>query len=234
MARIFAARQSSPGSSTVVFTVSLSVRFAANTESSVSTHTAKRQDSKTVKRVHTFTSTRIHMQAEKRLYGFTGQDRIWGQTPFSTLNLGSDPQHSTVVSAVGEPGKIVGAPGIDPEDDEFGDVVGMERADSRFEGCDLPGCCLDQQLTLVGAFDPPFPRDRSIASPARCSRTRPIVLRPMSSRSLRRPVSIGKVVRTMMKSLSGPKPQAPKPTTRRAPAPDRLADLRHLRCRPRF
>jgi hypothetical protein len=32
MALIFAARQSSPGSSTVVFTVSLSVRFAANTD----------------------------------------------------------------------------------------------------------------------------------------------------------------------------------------------------------
>jgi len=76
MARIFAARQSSPGSSTVVFTVSLSVRFAANTSSSVSSHTAQRQDTKTVNRVHTFTSTLLHMQAEKRFYGFTGGPQI--------------------------------------------------------------------------------------------------------------------------------------------------------------
>ena len=72
MARIFAARQSSPGSSTVVFTVSLSVRFAANTDESVSTHTARRQDSKTVNRVHIFTPTRLNVQQEKRFYGFTG------------------------------------------------------------------------------------------------------------------------------------------------------------------
>jgi hypothetical protein len=55
MALIFAARQSSPGSSTVVFTVSLSDRFAANTLSSLAGHTAERQEVKTFVRVHTFT-----------------------------------------------------------------------------------------------------------------------------------------------------------------------------------
>ena len=72
MARIFAARQSSPGSSTVVLTVSLSVRFAANTLSSVSTQTAKRQDSKTALLVHTFTSNCFDMQQQKHFYTFTG------------------------------------------------------------------------------------------------------------------------------------------------------------------
>src|SRR5688572_1373017 len=72
MARIFAARQSSPGSSTVVFTVSLSVRFAANTLSSVDAHAAARQEANPVIRMHTFTSTHLYMQAQKRLYGFTG------------------------------------------------------------------------------------------------------------------------------------------------------------------
>jgi hypothetical protein len=44
MALIFAARHSSPGSSTVVFTVSPSVRFAANTAAKFTVYTATRQD----------------------------------------------------------------------------------------------------------------------------------------------------------------------------------------------
>ena len=72
IALIFAARQSSPGSSTVVFTVSLSVRFAANTLSSVNAHTVERQETKPVIRVHTFTRTLFDMQEEKRNHGFTG------------------------------------------------------------------------------------------------------------------------------------------------------------------
>jgi hypothetical protein len=72
MARIFAARQSSPGSSTVVFTVSLSVRRAATIGGSVSSLTAQRQDVKTIQLLHTFTPKRIHMQAELRFYVYTG------------------------------------------------------------------------------------------------------------------------------------------------------------------
>jgi len=94
MALIFAARQSSPGSSTVVFTVSLSVRFAANTSSSVTSHTAQRQDTKTVNRVHTFTSTLLHMQAEKRFYGFTGDEGL------GTWDLGLGTTYLLVFSTI--------------------------------------------------------------------------------------------------------------------------------------
>jgi len=63
MARIFAARHNSPGSSTVVFTVSLLDRFAANTLSSLTSHTAERQAVKTFVRVHISTLNNIDMQA---------------------------------------------------------------------------------------------------------------------------------------------------------------------------
>jgi periplasmic divalent cation tolerance protein len=79
MARIFAARQSSPGSSTVVFTVSLSVRLAATTGSSVPIITAQRQDVNAVMFLHVFTPIRFNMQVVIRLYGYTGQQK-WNPT----------------------------------------------------------------------------------------------------------------------------------------------------------
>ncbi len=85
MALIFAARQSSPGSSTVVFTVSLSVRFAATTVCSLSTQTAQRQDINPVIRLHSFTSRHLHMQLFLRFYGFTGQRDDWGQVTKITV-----------------------------------------------------------------------------------------------------------------------------------------------------
>ena len=55
--------------------------------SSVSTQTARRQDSKTVDRVHTFTPTRLHMQAVKTVLRFYGSTR--SPARFTGLGLGA-------------------------------------------------------------------------------------------------------------------------------------------------
>ena len=132
MARIFAARQSSPGSSTVVFTVSLSVRFAANTVRSLSVQTAQRQHGKT--RAHNYTNAYNHATTKTvlRLYGSTYEFRK--PEAGSLLRVGG----------FGNPGEIFAAAVEDRDDQKFGNFVTMQRFEAAFELVNAVRTGLDQ------------------------------------------------------------------------------------------
>ena len=60
-------------------------------------------------------------------------------------------------AGVGEPAKIGAGAGGDREDQEFGDVVGVEAEDFPFEGFEAAGGGFDQEEMFAGGFDFAFP-----------------------------------------------------------------------------
>jgi hypothetical protein len=58
---------------------------------------------------------------------------------------------------MGEPAEIGGGAGGDGEDEEFGDVIGVEAEDFPFEGFEALGGGLDEEQVFAGTFELALP-----------------------------------------------------------------------------